>query len=184
MELAANILGILAVLTFAGSYLLKTRRNLILCNAASRILYVSQYLLLFAYEGALLDIVALFVTLIYKRCIGFSRRALILTVVLSNLAIIGLGMITYKNVYSLLPIVGVIFETLALIPRSEKRIRLISLFGAPFWLAYNLICHAYGSAAGNVITLAMIVCAMLRYDFKREQKNGDIPSPLSSNSLD
>ena len=171
MDIIANVLGILAVLLFVLSYQLKKRRNLILCNAASRVLYVLQYVLLGAFEGALLDIIALIVTLIYRRCAYFKKRAFVLTVILSNLAIIGLGMLTYKNPISLLPIFGVIFETLALLPKSERRIRILSLLGAPPWLVYNLIAHAYGSAIGNVITLVTIGIAILRLDIPKRKKN-------------
>ena len=170
MDVIANIIGIFAVITFCLSYQLKTRRNLILCNAASRVLYVLQYILLGAFEGALLDVVALLVSLIYKRSASFGKGRLAITVVLSNIAVVGLGMITYKNIFSLLPILGVIFETLALVPKSERKIRAMSLLGAPFWLAYNLICGAYGSSVGNVITLVTIFVAIIRFDILKKQK--------------
>ena len=173
MELFANAIGILAVVLFVFSYQLRTRRNLIICNAASRVLYVLQYILLGAFEGALLDIIALAVTIVYKRCSSLSGRSVTLVALASNIAIVVLGMTTYKNYFSLLPIVGVIFETVALLPRSEKKIRLLSLLGAPFWLIYNLISSAYGSAVGNVITIVMIVVAIVRLDIPRRQKDID-----------
>ena len=93
---------------------------------------------------------------------------------LANLAIVAFGMLTYKNIFSLLPILGVIFETLALWLKKESNIRVVSLLGAPFWLAYNMVSGAYGSAVGNVITLVSITLAIVRYDvLKREgKKNG------------
>ena len=170
MDILANILGITAVITFNFSYQLKTRRNLILCNAASRILYVLQYVLLGAVEGAALDITAFVVSLLYKKAESFKRRYLILTLVLSNVAVIGIGMLTYKNLFSLLPIIGVLFETMALIPKKESKIRILSLLGAPPWLAYNLLCRAYGSAVGNVITFITIGIAMARFDLRGRKR--------------
>ena len=52
MDILANILGILAVALFVLSYQIKKRNMLIAVNAASRILYVTQYILLGAFEGA------------------------------------------------------------------------------------------------------------------------------------
>jgi len=171
MKLAANILGLCAVAMFVLSYQLKSRRQIIFFNAASRLLYVAQYILLGAFEGALLDITAFFVSLLCReRDRGWVKEHFVLTVILSNAAIAALGMLTYKNVFSLLPIFGVIFETLALWLKKERHIRVVSLLGAPFWLAYNLLSGAYGSAVGNVITLVSITAAILRYDVCRKKE--------------
>ena len=172
MELLATILGLLAVAMFVLSYQLKSRRSIILINAGSRVLYVAQYILLGAFEGALLDIVALFVSLFYKtRDRGFMKRHPTLTLIAANAVIVALGMLTYQNLFSLLPILGVIFETLGLWLKNERHIRFVSLLGAPFWLAYNMLCQAYGSAIGNVITLVSILVAIVRYDILKKEKS-------------
>ena len=169
MHILANVIGITAIITFNVSYQLNDRRRLILCNAASRILYVLQYILLGAVEGAVLDVTALAVSLLYKKAASFKKKHLILTVILSNIAVIGLGLITYKNVFSLLPIIGVIFETMALVPKSESKIRILSLLGVPPWLAYNLLCGAYGASIGNVITFVTIGIAIFRFDCQKKK---------------
>ena len=175
MKMFANFLGILAVAAFVSSYQLKLRRGIIILNAASRILYVAQYLLLGAFEGALLDVVAFFVSLLCQcRERGFVKKHLAIAIVLSNVVVVAAGMLTYKNVFSLLPILGVIFETLALWLTREKSIRLLSLLGAPFWLAYNLLNSAYGSAIGNVITVVSITAALIRYDLPK--RAAEIPT--------
>ena len=64
MPILANICGFIAVGMFVFSYQLKKRNALILVNAGSRVLYVLQYILLRALSGAVLDIVALPVSLL------------------------------------------------------------------------------------------------------------------------
>ena len=71
MTLIGNVVGITAVVLFVLSYQLKNRRTIVLCNAASRVLYVAQYLLLGAFEGALLDVVAFFVSLLC--CLRYTK---------------------------------------------------------------------------------------------------------------
>ena len=170
MDILANILGILAVALFVISYQIKKRNMLIAVNAASRILYVTQYILLGAFEGALLDIIAFFISLLcHKRDSKFIKRYFVIVFILSNAVIVGAGLLTYRNLFSLLPIFGVIFEILALWFRKERNIRIFSLAGAPFWLAYNLYSNAFGSAIGNVITLVSISAAILRYDILKKK---------------
>ena len=178
MKIAGNILGLLAVAMFVLSYQMKSRRNIILLNASSRLLFIIQYLLLGAFEGALLDTIAFFVSLLcQKRDHKFIKNHFALTVILSDVAIFALGMITYKNIFSLLPILGVIFETLALWMKKERTIRIASLLGAPFWLVYNTLNYAYGSSIGNVITLISIGIAIVRYDIlKKQQPETDTPT--------
>ena len=168
MKIIANIIGILAVIMFVLSYQLKTRKKIIFFNGASRVLYVLQYVLLFAFEGAVMDIVALIVTfLAHQRDNKLFSKHKSLLIIGSNLFIVATGLLLYKNVLSLLPIFGVLFETGALWIKNEKYIRIFSLFGAPFWLVYNLCFGAYGSLIGNVMTMVSIAFAIYRYDIKK-----------------
>ncbi len=167
MKYIASIIGISAVIMFVLSYQLKSRRGIIIFNAGSRVLYVVQYLFLGAFEGAALDIVALLVSLLaQRRSKGFIERHLKLSIIGSNLFIIAVGLLLYQNIFSLFPIIGVIFETGALWLTNEKHIRFVSFFGAPCWLVYNVVTFAYGSAIGNVITMVSIIIAILHYDVR------------------
>ena len=171
MNILATILGLCAVAMCVLSYQLKLRRNIILFNAGSRVLYVTQYILLGAFEGALLDGVAFIVSIACKnRDKGFIRGHLAAVIILSNVFIVASGLVVYENIFSLLPILGVIFEMLALWLKRERNIRFVSLIAIPLWLAYNLINGAYGSAVGNVITLVSITVALIRYDLLGHEK--------------
>ena len=171
MNILATVFGFFAVLMFVISYQLKKRKSIIIFNAGSRILYILQYIFLGAFEGALLDIVAFSVSLLCsKRDSKFIKKHFILTVILANVFIVVVGLTAYKNIFSLLPILGVIFETLALWLRKEKNIRIVSFLGAPFWLAYNVICGAYASALGNIFTLVSIAIAIIRYDILKKEE--------------
>lgn len=168
MEVIANVIGIAAVIVFILSYQFKTRRGIILCSGASRILYILQYVLLGAFTGAVFDIVGVFTTLLAdKKDKPFIKKYLVPVFILSNLAVVGIGILLYKNAFDLLPMFGILFETGALWLNNEKHIRIVSFFGAPCWLIYNLSTVAYGSAIGNVFTMISIIIAFIRYDIKK-----------------
>ena len=168
MKLVANIIGILAVIMFVLSYQFKTRKKIIFFNGGSRVLYVLQYILLFAFEGAVMDIVALIVTVFAERKdTKFLSKFPKMLIIVCNAFIVAVGILLYKNPLSLLPIFGVLFETGALWLKKEKYIRIVSFFGAPFWFAYNLVFGAYGSLIGNVMTMCSIGFAIYRYDIKK-----------------
>lgn len=171
MVLAANIIGIAAVAMFVFSYQFKTRRALIFFNAGSRVLYVLQYILLGALGGAVLDIVAFLVSVLAQRKDrGWLKKHPRLTVIGANIFVVAVGLLCYQNIFSLLPIFGVLFETGALWLTKERQIRWVSFLGAPFWLAYNFVFGAYGSMIGNVMTMVSIGIAILRHDIIKTHK--------------
>lgn len=168
MKLIANIVGICAVVIFVFSYQQKTRKGIVVCNAVSRAFYVIQYILLFAFEGAVLDIIGIIASVIaQQKDSKIIKRHLKMFVIGVNFLIIITGILLYKNIFSLLPMFGVLFHTGAFWLTKEKNIRIVSFLGSPFWFIYNLINCAYGSAIGDMFTMISIIIAMLRYDFKK-----------------
>lgn len=100
----------------------------------------------------------------------FIKKHLKSVIVGINLLIIVTGILLYKNVFSLLPMFGVLLHTGAFWLTNEKHIRRISFLGSPFWLVYNLISGAFGSSIGDIMTMVSIALAMYRYDFKKTKK--------------
>ena len=174
MKILSLISGTLAVLLFLGSYQLKSRKNIIFCNTLSRILYILQYILLGEFIGAVMDVSAIpSSVLAEKKENPIVKRYRIPIIIAVNFLIVALGAAFWENALSLLPIFGVLFETVALWFSRERTVRLMSLLGAPFWLSYNLICGAYASAIGNVLTIISILTALYRYRTGKCEKSAE-----------
>lgn len=165
METAALIVGLAAVFFFLLSYQFPKRKAIIACNVTSRVLYILQYLLLFAFEGAAMDLSAIPSSVLAARkhrpFVKRYKGAILITV---NALVIGIGILVWRDRLSWVPVAGVLLETNALWLSREKHIRLLSLAALPFWLFYNLRCGAYGAALGNILVIGSIVSAMVRYD--------------------
>lgn len=165
MNYIAFIVGIAAVIIYLLGYQQKTRTKIIIFNATSRALYILQYILLGAFEGAALDVAGIISSVMaQQKDKPFIRKYIKLFIAAANLIIVLMGILTYNNIFSLLPVCGVLLHTGAFWITNEKRIRQISLLGCPFWLAYNLISGAWGSVIGDALSIGSIVIAMLRYD--------------------
>ena len=178
MKTAAFIVGLAAVVCFLLSYQQKKRNGIILLNATSRALYVLQYIMLGAFDGAALDISGMIASILaQKKDTKIIKKHLKLFIVVIDLAIIASGLLFYRNIFSLFSIVGVLFHTSAFWLEKEKHIRLVSLLGSPFWLVFNLTSGAYGSAIGDTLSIVSILVAIFRYDIlnknKGEIKNED-----------
>ena len=171
MNTAALIVGLAAVFFFLLSYQFPKRNAIIACNVVSRVLYILQYLLLLAFEGAAMDISAIPSSVLAARkhtpFVENHKWSILIGV---NAFVLGIGFLVWQDLLSWVPIVGVLLQTNALWLSREKYIRLFSLASLPFWLFYNLRCGAYGAALGNVLVIISIISAMLRYDVSSQNK--------------
>lgn len=165
MQTAALIIGLCAVFFCLLCYQFKNRKAIIACNVFSRVLYVTQYVLLGALEGAAMDLSAIPASMVASRkqspFVARHKRVFWLA---GNLTVILIGLVFWEDLTSLLPIVGVLFEINALWMTKEKHIRLVSLASTPFWMSYNALSGAWGSVLGNVLMVGSILSAMYRHD--------------------
>ncbi len=174
MKTVALFVGIVAVVFYLIGYLQRKRNNIILFNLTSRILYIIQYILLGAFEGAALDIAGAVASLLaQKKNTGFIKKHLRAVIVSVNICIVLIGLSLYKNVFSLLPIIAILLHTGAFWMDNEKIIRRISFLGCPFWLVYNFVSYAYGSCVGDLLSMVSIAVSMVRYDYKRSAVNNE-----------
>ena len=169
-----QIFGILAVILFLLSYQCKRRQWIIFTNVISRVFYILQYLMLGAYEGALLDVLGTVSSLLAsRRDSAFLKKHTVWVLPLTDAVMIAAGIALYVNPLSLFPVFGVLLHTTAFWLKDERIIRRVSLAGSPFWLIYNLKMGAYGSAAGDLFTMVSIVIAMIKYkDFQKRNNTG------------
>lgn len=169
MKIAAQITGVFAVIAFLFSYQQKKRNNIIIWNAMSRCLYIVQYIMLGAFEGAVLDVLGTVSSIAAQnKNKPFIKKRTGIIFALINLTILGFGLLLYKNIFSIFPIIGVILHTSAFWITKEKTIRIVSFLGSPFWLLYNLASCAYGSAIGDFLTMFSIGIAIYRYDIRKQ----------------
>ena len=171
MQTAAFITGLCAVIFCLLCYQFRNRKAIVTCNVISRVLYVLQYLLLFAFEGAAMDLSAIPASMLAARKHSpFVSKHKAILWLFGNIAVILIGLLFWENIVSLLPILGVLLEINALWLTREKNIRLMSLASVPFWLSYTLLCGAYGSAIGNVLMVVSILTALYRHDRPKTKK--------------
>ena len=97
MEFFAQIVGLFAELLFLLSYQQKERKNIITMNAISRVLYIIQYIMLGAFEGAVLDVAGTVASVLaQKKDNPFIKKHLKAVIALVNIAIAVVGLCLYS----------------------------------------------------------------------------------------
>lgn len=94
MKTVAFFVGISAVIFYLLSYLARKRNSIITLNTTSRVLYIIQYVLLGAFEGAVLDIAGILSSVLAgRKHSGFIKKYTKLFFVLSSIFTIAAGLL-------------------------------------------------------------------------------------------
>ena len=183
-----QIIGLSGTVLYILCFQLKHRLGIILMNATSRVLFVIQYCLLGAFAGAILDILGITAAFVAtKKDKEFFKKHSLLIFLLTVAVIIAGGALSvvlafkatseaitpWAIILSILPSVGVLLHSSAFFLTEERKIRILSFLGSPFWLVYNVASKAYGSAVGDTLSMVSIVSAMIRYK-KQEKKENSV----------
>ena len=167
MLLVAQILGFAAVGLYLLSYQLKKRSQIVGVTFVSNLFYVLQYILLGAFAGAVMDVLATTASFlaVKKNTPRFQKYGKWIAWAMI-LIIVGIGVtiaIFRHSWIELLATAGAMFQAISLWCDDEQEIRKYGLCSAPFWLVYNFISRAYGSAIGSVLAIISIIVALVRY---------------------
>lgn len=166
-----QIIGLLAVAILLLSYQQKKRSGIILLNVISRCLYITQYLMLGAFSGAVMDVLGAVASVIAgKKHSAFVKKHLkaVVALVFGAIGAVGLAMaLGSNNPRDFFSLGAVLLQITALWLTREKNIRIVSLTAVPLWFVYNVSSHALGACVGDLLSGCSIVLAMIRYgDFK------------------
>lgn len=171
MLIISQIIGVAAVALYLLSYQLKKRKHIVWVTCISNALYVTQYILLGAFSGAVMDFMSTVSSFFAakKNDVPFVRHKKWLTAVnMLAIALVGLTSAFLQGEWlELLPIAGALFQTGGLWCDDEQTIRKFGLLSAPFWLVYNFLSQAYGAAIGSVFAIVSVSVAMVRYRKKK-----------------
>ncbi len=78
-----------------------------------------------------------------------------------------LGMITFKNIVDIMPIVCAILYCGTILSKNESNIRKLMFFNQTLWLIFDFVVGAYASCINAFLTIVSVVIAMFRYDFNK-----------------
>lgn len=165
-KILAEIIGVIGIACSILSFQCEQRRNVLLFQLTASLMFTTQLFLVGAITGACLDLINFTRSLLFF--IDSRRTKSEWLLVIFMLVLIVAGIVTWKNIYSIFPIIGSLLSTLALWMKTSKKIRLFSLFSGPCWLIYNIVNGAYSAAVNELIAMTSIIIGMVRYDIGKK----------------
>ena len=176
MEFAAQAFGILAFIVSVTSFQLKTYRQILWAQTLCATLFLTHFLLLYrcgqtdamtgmALNGvcALRDVVLILTE--KKRTQQMTR----LLAVAFSLAVALVGILTWTSPVSLLFIIAMILNTVAMSIPEPNTVRVFIMISAPFAFAYDVFNHSIGGMINEAVSFLSALTAFLRYRRKGKE---------------
>lgn len=169
-QLIAQIIGIVALLFVLLSFQKNNRHFILLFLIIAQVLFTVHFGLLGAWTGAAMNGVAAVRTYIFnqRESKNWSNNHVWLHLFVLLFWI--LGIITWKENYSLLPILAITVDTFAVWNKKTSNIRLFMLIPRPLWFVYNFTVGSYAGMITEIFVLFSILISILRFDIIQQVK--------------
>ena len=160
----AQAIGFLSLALSLISFQMRTRGKILFFQMLASLSCAVSLIMLGGIAGGLLDVIAFSRTVVFSLADRFTWARNILWLPFYFALIITAGILTWEkgSIVTLFAILGTLLSTLALYMKSEKKLRIISLFVGPCWIAYNLIYASCLGILNEIIAMTSIVIALIR----------------------
>ncbi len=173
---ALSIAGLACVVT---SYQQKKKSTLILCQLVGGALFGIHYLLLGAYAGFLLNIIAVTRALVFYKG-NLPKKVGTLWVCIFHVLCLGAYVLTFavfktpptlpNLILEVLPVIGMFSLSISFNMTGAKDIRRLGMISSVCWLIYNISHFSIGGIGCEIMCFASIIIGVLRHDVKRKVK--------------
>lgn len=171
--IVSQIVSAAATLLLLLSFQQKTHKKIVLMQAFSGLLFGIQYMMLGAYEGMICNYIGAVRSVVYSFR-GKSKfvDSIFCPIVFAIIFVIS-GIVTYKNIFSLLPIVAMFIASFVLWSPKTQQLRALTMPTSAMWLVYNAVSHSYVAVLTEVLNEISIIIALIRFRGGKEvKKNG------------
>jgi len=177
MELAGQMLSVIAMGAYILSFQAKKQNTIILFQMISNSLFAVSFFMLGAMMGMILNAIAAIrsVLFIYKKqlktdniiwLVGFIAVYLATYVLSITMFVEKLTPIT--ALLEFIPLIGMTATTFGYRAKSAKGTRIAGLVNEPAWLVYNIYSFSIGAIACNVFSLVSIIIGLFRFDKQKK----------------
>ena len=171
MEVLIQGIGAIGYTALALSYYRKKKIDILFMQIIAYIFFSIHYYLLDAITGTMCNLLGLIaITFIYlvEKKKDLKRRNIFILGIIPILVLIAL--LTYENMYSILPIFASVLSLISFLTDEENTIRGIGIISAISWLIYAIIYKSYVAIVFEIITVIATLVAFIKYKIIKQQR--------------
>lgn len=162
--LISQIVGFCAFIIFVISMQQKNKITILFLQIISFFLYTVQYLLISAYSGMIVYIINMTRNIVFYYTIKKGNIGIIKLIIFILIYLI-CGIVTYKNIYDVLPMIASVLSVIFTWQPSTKILRSGQISICTLWIIYDVFVMAYiGILTESLIIISTIV-SLLKNDY-------------------
>jgi len=162
IDIIGQIIGFFGTAAFFISYQQKEQKQIVFFQIIGISMFVVHFFMLGAYTGAILNVFGVVRAVIYynndkkwaQSKLWFYGLIIVYTVV---------GILTWEDWFSVLPIIAMILSTFAFMQTNALRFRLLNFPCSPMWLIYNLHHFSISGSITECFTMTSMIIGFFRY---------------------
>ncbi|GEM_PF-3853792 len=178
-EIFGMLFSIAGMAITALSFQAKTKKNLLLLQTIGNLFYLGSYFFAEAGVAFVLNVLYVARNLLFRRLDDKSEKyAKPVSLVFIGLFIVSFVLYNvivraemWWNIWNLLPLLGAIFGTVAVMQSNVNRLRLWKYGDSLCWLAFNghLGLACLGGIIGEIINLVSLTLGLIRFSRNRKK---------------
>lgn len=177
----SQVLVIIAMILLAITFFIKNKALILVLSGTACLLYAIQYLLIGAYTGMALDLVAAVRAVWFFICENKSKTTRFVSLIIVAVILVVLGFITFSNLFDLLIICAAVVYTYSLWQKNIIVYRYLALSSNASWLIYNAYHNTVFGIVCEGIMCVVGICGIINFYItqKREKTKLKDASVLS-----
>lgn len=171
MNLLAQIISFIGIISNIIGIQLKNKKDILISFIIANLSFGISFVLLKSYSGAAISFIAATQAIINffidKKGKTVSKYLITTYIIISTLV----GLITYRTIIDIMPIICSVLFTLSIIQKKEKKVRIYTLTNITLWTIYDLIVGVYTAGISNIFLISSTIISIVRYDILKVNKN-------------
>lgn len=167
----AQICGIIALILTVISVQFKEKEKIMICMILANVIVAIQYFLLNALTGAVISLLNTIRCIVFYTYKKKNKNPSLMTLVIFEIIAILSGMVTWQDMWSLIPIVVTVIYTYGLWQDNVKIIRITTAIVGLGWAIYNIVVQAFVGAIQETAQLISALIALYKEKFASKQFN-------------
>jgi len=157
-----QLIALLALAAFAGSFQSKTRTKILLWQMLSMAFWVIHYSLLGAWSGTFLVFTNGMITLLflYKNKNRWVSKPWVLFLALGISILV--TFFTWNKFYSVFALAGIMSMVLGKWQDDTKKIKLFGILACSFWILYDIFVGSWGGIIAEMVIMLSAIIGLIR----------------------
>ena len=156
-------IGAIAYALLSFSYFKKEKIKILLVQIFAYVFFSIYYFLLSGVTGAECNIIGLAAlgTIFLLEKYASEKKGILLgcTITLFGMLLLGVNIMTYENIFSILPMIASVSVIISFLSNKESVIRGVGILSAVCWLTFTIIYTSYIGIVYEAVTFIAVVVA-------------------------